>query len=63
VGLAQKIADGARSILAPGGWLLLECGDGQAEDLATRLGQLGYRDVTRTRDLAGRERVVEGRWE
>jgi release factor glutamine methyltransferase len=63
VGLAQKIADGARSILAPGGWLLLECGDGQAEDLATRLGQLGYREVTRTRDLAGRERVVEGRWE
>jgi release factor glutamine methyltransferase len=63
VGLAQKIADGARSALAPGGWLLLECGDGQAEDLATRLGQLGYRDVTRTRDLAGRERVVEGRWE
>jgi release factor glutamine methyltransferase len=63
VGLAQKIADGARSILAPGGWLLLECGDGQAEDLATRLGQLGYGDVTRTRDLAGRERVVEGRWE
>jgi release factor glutamine methyltransferase len=63
VGLAQRIADGARSILAPGGWLLLECGDGQAEDLATRLGQLGYRDVTRTRDLAGRERVVEGRWE
>jgi release factor glutamine methyltransferase len=63
VGLAQKIADGARSALAPGGWLLLECGDGQAADLATRLGQLGYRDVTRTRDLAGRERVVEGRWE
>jgi release factor glutamine methyltransferase len=63
VGIGEKIADGARGLLAPGGWLVLECGDGQADGLAGRLGELGYREVAKTRDLAGRERVVEGRWE
>lgn len=63
VGVAEKIADRARSALSPGGWLLLECGDGQAGGLAGRLEELGYREVAKTLDLAGRERVVEGRWE
>jgi release factor glutamine methyltransferase len=62
VGVGAKIARDARAALAPGGWLLLECGDGQAADLAAELERLGYCDVMRTRDLAGRERVVEGRW-
>jgi release factor glutamine methyltransferase len=61
VGVGSEIARVARAVLAPGGWLLLECGDGQAEDLAADLEGLGYRDVIRTRDLAGRERIVEGR--
>ncbi len=42
-------------------WLVLEVGDGQAPDVAAALLRLGYADVTITRDLAGRERVVEGR--
>jgi release factor glutamine methyltransferase len=63
VGIGEEIADGARGLLAPGGWLLLECGDGQADGLAGRLEDLGYREVVKTRDLASRERVVEGRWE
>ncbi len=62
VGVGAEIARAARAVLAPGGWLLLECGDGQAADLAAELERLGYRDVVRTRDLADRERVVEGRW-
>jgi release factor glutamine methyltransferase len=62
VGVGAAIAEGARELLRPGGWLLLECGDGQAEALAIELERLGYEDVTKTRDLAGRERVVEGRW-
>jgi acetylornithine deacetylase/succinyl-diaminopimelate desuccinylase-like protein len=33
-----------------------------SERLAAELERLGYRDVVRTRDLAGRERVVEGLW-
>ena len=63
VGIGAEIARGARALLAPGGWLLLECGDGQAHELADELTALGYRDVTRTPDLAGRDRIVEGQWE
>jgi release factor glutamine methyltransferase len=62
VGVGAEIARAARAVLAPGGWLLLECGDGQAADLAAEFERLGYGDVVRTRDLADRERVVEGRW-
>jgi release factor glutamine methyltransferase len=62
VGVGAEIARAARAVLAPGGWLLLECGEGQAADLAAEFERLGYRDVVRTRDLADRERVVEGRW-
>jgi release factor glutamine methyltransferase len=62
VGVGAEVAGASRAVLAPGGWLLLECGDGQAADLAAELERLGYRDVVRTRDLADRERVVEGRW-
>jgi release factor glutamine methyltransferase len=60
-GVARTIARASRPLLAPGGWLVLEVGDGQAGPLARSLGELGYDDVTITRDLAGRERVVEGR--
>jgi release factor glutamine methyltransferase len=62
VGVGAEIAQAARTVLSPGGWLLLECGDGQAADLAAEFERLGYGDVVRTRDLADRERVVEGRW-
>ena len=47
--------------LADGGALVLEVGDGQADDgLAVLLRSLGYTDVGDTPDLAGRDRVVEG---
>jgi release factor glutamine methyltransferase len=62
VGVGAEIARRARAVLAPGGWLLVECGDGQAADLAAEFERVGYGDVVRTRDLADRERVVEGRW-
>lgn len=42
-------------------FLALEVGDGQAAQVAAALRSLGYVDVTITRDLAGKERVVEGR--
>jgi release factor glutamine methyltransferase len=63
VGIGAEIASEARAVFTPGGWLLLECGDGQAPELADELTALGYRDVGRARDLAGRDRIVEGRWE
>jgi release factor glutamine methyltransferase len=63
VGIGAEIASEARAVLTSGGWLLLECGDGQAGELADQVAALGYHEVTRTRDLAGRDRIVEGRWE
>ena len=64
VGTAQTAAVARRALplLIPGGWLVLEVGDGQAQDVADELGSLGYADVRITPDLAGRDRVVEARW-
>jgi release factor glutamine methyltransferase len=59
-GATEAIAEHALSALRRGGALVLEVADGDAEQLAALLGDLGYRDVAITRDLAGRERVVEG---
>ena len=56
--IARRLLDGQSAV-----WVLLECGDGQAGGLAGRLEELGYREVAKTLDLAGRERVVEGTWE
>ena len=55
-GLHERIAASARTT-----WLVLEVGDGQAGTTAASLERLGYVDVRVTCDLAGRERVVEGR--
>ena len=61
--LGASIAAEARTLLRPGGLLVLECGDGQAARLAAELSSLGYTDVVETPDLAGRDRVVEGTWD
>ena len=55
----EQIAREARRVLVPGGWLVLECGDGQAADVSAGLEALGYEAVLATPDLAGRDRVVE----
>ena len=60
-GTTEAIAEQARSRLAPGGSLVLETGDGQASGVAELLTGLGYHEVSIGQDLAGRERVVEGR--
>ena len=57
----EQVAREARRALAPGGWLVLECGDGQAGEVSAGLTSLGYEDVLATPDLAGRDRVVEAR--
>ena len=59
-GLAAD-ARGATEVLANGGALVLEVGDGQAEATAALLVSLAFADVRATPDLAGRDRVVEGR--
>ena len=62
VGQTAAVARRALPLLVPGGWLVLEVGDGQAHEVADELGSLGYADVRISPDLAGRPRVVEGRW-
>ncbi len=61
-GETEALADAARAKLAPGGALVLECHEGKAHEVAGLLTSLGYTDVRVTSDLAGKPRVVEGRW-
>ena len=60
-GASEAVARAALTGLVPGGWLVLEIGHGQAAQALSLLGELGYAETVATRDLAGRERVVEGR--
>jgi len=60
-GATAAVASGAHGVLGAGGALVLEVGDGQAEATAGLLSSVGYLDVRVTPDLAGRDRVVEGR--
>jgi release factor glutamine methyltransferase len=62
VGAHAAIARRARELLGRRGWLVFECGDDQAGEVSETLRALGYAGVTATRDLAGRDRVVEGCW-
>ncbi len=57
----EAVARAALETLVPGGALVLEVGDGQAGDVAARLRELGFREVRISEDLAGHERVVDGR--
>jgi release factor glutamine methyltransferase len=59
-GQTEALARDARRILD--GWLVLEVHEKRAAEIAGLLSDLGYASVTITRDLAGRERVVEARW-
>lgn len=60
-GATEAIAEQALSRLAPGGSLVFEVADGKAGEVAHLLRELGYERVTIGKDLAGRERVVDGR--
>jgi release factor glutamine methyltransferase len=61
VGRHEAVGAAALRVLRPGGPLVLEAGDGQAPVVAEALRRLGFTGVRVTRDLAGRDRVVEGR--
>jgi len=56
------IARAAREVLVPGGALVLEVADGESGRVSALLRELGYEEVRAGQDLAGRDRVVEGRW-
>jgi len=59
-GQTEAIARHARDVLH--GPLVLEVHADHAGETAALLASLGYADARITRDLAGRERIVEGRW-
>jgi release factor glutamine methyltransferase len=59
-GATDAIAARAREVLVPGGVLVLEVAEGDAERVATLLDELRYEDIRTTPDLTGRDRVVDG---
>ncbi len=59
-GATEAVARSARGVLRVGGALVLEVAEGSAPAVEALLRELGYRAVTVTPDLAGRDRVVEG---
>jgi release factor glutamine methyltransferase len=61
-GQTEALVQTARDVLAPGGALVLECHEGKAQAVRALLDSAGYDETTIPRDLARRERVVEGRW-
>ncbi len=60
-GALVTLINGAPDHLNPGGWLALEHGSEQAETLRSLLVARGFTHVTSHRDLAGHERVTEGK--
>ena len=56
-----RLASSALQWLRPGGWLVLEMGAGQKEDVKRVLEELGYSEVRVGVDFADWPRVTEGR--
>ena len=59
-GATDAVARGALSVLRPGGALVLETAEGVAGRVDGLLAALGYTGVRTIKDLAGRDRIVEG---
>ena len=59
-GATEEIAHRALTVLRQGGALVLETAESDAARVHRLLAELGYADVRMTKDLAGRDRVVEG---
>jgi release factor glutamine methyltransferase len=62
-GATEAIVQATPGVLRPGGWLVLEVADGAAEAAEGLLAAVGFGCLSRSTDLAERERIVEGRWE
>ena len=56
----RALARQAGDVLAPGGWLLVEVGLGQAANVQELFAAAGLTEIFTARDLAGIERVVGG---
>jgi len=60
--LIRRAIAGAPDRLSPGGWLVLEFGEGQGDAVAALLRERGFEEIAVTRDLAGIDRYGSGRW-
>jgi release factor glutamine methyltransferase len=60
-GMTRAVASEALKALREVGWLVLEVGATQADGVAEMVRGCGYENVAVTKDLAGIERVVEGK--
>jgi release factor glutamine methyltransferase len=58
----ERLVAAAPGVLQPGGWLVVECGAGQAEAARGMLAAAGAAETFAEPDLAGIDRVVGGRW-
>lgn len=58
----RKITEGAGEHLVKGGYLLFEIGCGQAADVTGMMSSAGFEEISVVKDLAGLDRVVQGRW-
>ena len=58
--ISRRIIAGAPAVLARGGALVIEIGEGQAAGLAAAMRVAGFRDVSTRRDLNGVERYIAG---
>jgi release factor glutamine methyltransferase len=61
-GATEGVARAATEALRPGGWVVLEIAENQAPRVEGVLRELGYDDLRISPDMAGRDRVIEGRW-
>ncbi|HYY63322.1 MAG TPA: peptide chain release factor N(5)-glutamine methyltransferase [Gaiellaceae bacterium] len=61
-GATEAVARAATEALRPGGWVVLEIAENQAEKVAGLLGDLGYEHLRISPDMAGRDRVIEAQW-
>jgi len=61
IGVYERLFPEAAEILRPGGSVVVEIGDTQGEAVAAAACAAGFEDVRVRSDLAGRDRVVEGR--
>ena len=57
----RQLSSQSGEILLPGGWLLVEVGVGQAEDVVALFEAAGLAEITSRNDYAGIPRVVAGR--
>jgi release factor glutamine methyltransferase len=59
--LVEKLVTDALGWLRPGGWLVCEIGQGQSRAVVELFDEAGYQQAGVHQDLAGWDRIVEGR--